>query len=76
MCVFLLHLVQPALDKAASQTTSNTQGVLEAEAVQVQRSFTVSALGSNQLSVQYMDPMQTLALAGDANNEPYLFHVV
>lgn len=44
--------------------------------MQVQRSFPVSALGSNQLGVQYMDPMQTLAQAGDANNEPYLFHVV
>lgn len=31
--------------------------------MQVQRSFPVSALGSNQLGVQYMDPMQTLALA-------------
>ena len=72
MCVFLLHLVQPALDGADSQTTSNTQGVLEAEAVQVQRSFLVSALGSSQHGVQYMGPLQTLAPA----NEPDLFHVV
>lgn len=77
MCVFLLHLVHPAPDGAASQATSNAQGVKEAGAVQVQRACPVSAVGSGSLCVQYnVDPMQTHALAGSANNEPYLFHVV
>ncbi len=58
------------------KATSNTQGVKEAGAVQVQQTSLVSAKGSSELCVQHMDPKETLALAGDANNEPYLFHVV
>lgn len=35
MCVFLLHLIPPVLDGAASETTSNTQDVKQAGDVQV-----------------------------------------
>lgn len=44
--------------------------------MQVQRTFPVSALGSNQLGVQCMGPVHTLALPVDANKDSYLFHVV